>query len=77
MTKKDRTIRSMRLAHEAQAAGIRANPDFRRVSDEFDLEYEVARQMQMVRAEAGLTQTDLARRMRTTQSVVSRMESGV
>jgi transcriptional regulator with XRE-family HTH domain len=41
------------------------------------VEYEVARQMQMVRAEAGLTQTDLARRMRTTQSVVSRMESGV
>jgi ribosome-binding protein aMBF1 (putative translation factor) len=67
----------MRLAHETQAAVIQTHPDFRRVSDEFDLEYEVARQMQMVRTEAGLTQTDLARRMRTTQSVVSRMESGV
>ena len=67
----------MRAAHEAQAAGIRAHPDFRRVSDEFDVEYEVARQMQMARTQAGLTQADLARRMHTTQSVVSRIESGV
>ena len=67
----------MRAAHEAQAAGIRAYPDFRRVSDEFDVEYEVARQMQAARTQAGLTQADLARRMHTTQSVVSRIESGV
>jgi len=66
----------MRSAHEAQVAGIRAQPGFRRVSDEFDVEYEVARQMQTVRMQAGLTQAALARRMRTTQSVVSRLESG-
>jgi ribosome-binding protein aMBF1 (putative translation factor) len=76
-TKKVRSLESMRAAHETQAAGIRAHPDFQRVSDEFDVEYEVARQMQMARKQAGLTQGDLARRMHTTQSVVSRIESGV
>jgi len=77
MTKKNKSLESMRTAHEAQVAGIRAHPDFRRVSDEFDMEYEVARQMQAARAQAGLTQADMARRMHTTQSVVSRIESGV
>lgn len=77
MKKKDKTLEKMRTAHEAQAAGIRAHPDFRRVADEFDVEYEVARQMQAARTQAGLTQADLARRMHTTQSVVSRIESGV
>ena len=77
MTKKDKLFNRMRAAHEAQAAGIRAHPAFRRVSDEFDVEYEVARQMQAARTQAGLTQADLARRMHTTQSVVSRIESGV
>jgi ribosome-binding protein aMBF1 (putative translation factor) len=74
---KNKSLENMRVAHEKQTAGIRAHPDFRRVSDEFDVEYEVARQMQTARAQAGLTQADMARRMHTTQSVVSRIESGV
>ena len=77
MTKRNKSLDNMRAAHEAQAAGIRMHPDFRRISDEFDVEYEVARQMQVARTQAGLTQADLARRMHTTQSVVSRIESGV
>ena len=77
MTKKDKALENMRAAHEAQADGIRATPEFRRVADEFDVEYEVARQMLVARTQAGLTQADLARRMHTTQSVVSRIESGV
>ncbi len=71
------SIERMRAAHEAQAAGIRAHPGFRSVSDEFDIEYDVARQMQAARTQAGITQAELARRMHTTQSVVSRIESGV
>jgi ribosome-binding protein aMBF1 (putative translation factor) len=51
--------------------------DFKRVSAEFDVEYEVARQMLATRTQAGLSQAALARRMHTTQSVVSRIESGV
>jgi ribosome-binding protein aMBF1 (putative translation factor) len=77
MTKINKSLEIMRAAHEAQAAAIRSHPDFRRVSDEFDVEYEVARQMQTARTQAGLTQADLAERMHTTQSVVSRIESGV
>ena len=77
MTKSDKSLGKMRAVHEAQVAGIRSHPDFQRVSDEFDLEYEVARQMQAARTQAGLTQAALARRMHTTQSVVSRIESGV
>jgi ribosome-binding protein aMBF1 (putative translation factor) len=74
---KNRTLERMRAAHEAQVASIRAHSDFPKVSDEFDVEYEVARQMLQARTRAGLTQADLARRMHTTQSVVSRIESGV
>ena len=75
--KKDKTLKSMRAAHETQADGIRAHPDFQQVSEEFDLEYEVAREMLTARTNAGLTQADVARRMHTTQSVISRIESGV
>jgi ribosome-binding protein aMBF1 (putative translation factor) len=77
MMKINKGLEHMRAAHEAQAVGIRAHPDFQRISDEFDVEYEVAQQMLAVRTQAGLTQADLARRMHTTQSVVSRIESGV
>jgi len=77
MKKSGKALETMRRAHEAQVAGIRAHPDFRRVSDEFDVEYDLARQMLATRTQAGLTQADLARRMHTTQSVVSRIESGV
>ena len=73
----NRDLECMRAAHEVQAAGIRAQPDFKRVSAEFDVEYEVARQMLATRTQAGLSQAALARRMHTTQSVVSRIESGV
>ena len=55
MTRKAKTLESMRLAHEAQAAAIRAHPGFRRVSEEFNMEYEVASQMLAARTQAGLT----------------------
>ncbi len=77
MKKRGKTLENMRTAHEAQVAAIRAHPDFQRVSNEFDVEYEVACQMLATRTQAGLTQADLARRMHTTQSVISRIESGV
>lgn len=76
MKSREKLLERMRAEHEAQVAGIREQRDFQRVSDEFDMEYEVSRQMQEARTQAGLTQADLARRMRTTQSVVSRIESG-
>ncbi len=41
-----------------------------------DIEYRVARDLQSVRKSKPLTQAELAERMGTTQSVVSRVEKG-
>jgi transcriptional regulator with XRE-family HTH domain len=46
------------------------------VTREFSVEYEVARELAEARRGAGLTQTEIAALMGTTQSVVSRIESG-
>ena len=72
----NKTLKQMRTAHLAQAEEIRKHPVYGKISGAFDLKYDVARKMQTVREEAGLKQADLARRMKTTQSVVSRIESG-
>jgi predicted transcriptional regulator len=39
-------------------------------------EFETARELIAARAQAGLTQSEVAQRMGTTQSVVARLESG-
>lgn len=39
-------------------------------------EFAIARELIAARLRAGLSQTALARRMRTTQSVIARLESG-
>lgn len=44
--------------------------------DALEEEFEIARALIEARARAGLSQSELARRMDTTQSVVARMESG-
>jgi ribosome-binding protein aMBF1 (putative translation factor) len=76
MKTNEKALNQMRRAHVAQTETIRAKPEFKKVSAEFDIEYEVALQMQQAREKAGLTQAEIARRMKTTQSVVSRIESG-
>ncbi|UZR29774.1 helix-turn-helix domain-containing protein [Methylococcus mesophilus] len=59
------------LTHE-----LLEDPDVRREYDEMEPEFSIARELVRARAAAGLTQTELAIRMGTTQSVVARMESG-
>lgn len=44
--------------------------------DEMSSEYAVAREFIAARTRAGLSQTEVAQRMGTTQSVVARIESG-
>lgn len=39
-------------------------------------EFELARALIQARTQAGLTQAELARRMKTTQSVIARLEGG-
>ena len=53
-----------------------ADPEVRRAYDELVPEYAIARELIKAQARAGLTQSDVAKRMGTTQSVIARMESG-
>jgi ribosome-binding protein aMBF1 (putative translation factor) len=50
--------------------------DYREAYEQLGREFDMARAMIEARAQAGLTQAELAARMDTTQSVVARLESG-
>jgi predicted transcriptional regulator len=52
------------------------DPEFAAAYAEADAEYSVIEAMIRARAEAGLTQTEVARRMGSTQSAVARLEGG-
>ena len=52
------------------------DPDYREAYEQLGPEYEVARALIETRTRAGLTQAELAARMKTTQSAVARLESG-
>lgn len=50
-------------------------PGFKDAVEETRLEYEIARALIKARIEKGLTQAEVARRMNTKQSVISRVEN--
>lgn len=52
------------------------DPEYRREYEAQAEEFAMARAILEARAAAGLTQAELAERMKTTQSVVARLESG-
>jgi len=52
------------------------NPKYKSEYDKLTPEFELARAIIDVRTKAGLTQAQLAKRMKTTQSVVARLEGG-
>ena len=52
------------------------DPDYRAAYDALDEEFELARVLIDARTRAGLSQTQLARRMKTSQSYVARIEGG-
>ena len=52
------------------------DPAYKAAYDALGPEFELARCLIETRARAGLTQAELAKRMKTTQSVVARLESG-
>ena len=54
----------------------RRNSEYRKAYDRLGPEFELSRSVIEARANAELTQAELAKRMRTTQSVVARLESG-
>lgn len=51
------------------------DPAFRKALKESELEYQVARAIIRVRIEQNLTQSQLARKLKTRQSVISRVEN--
>ena len=60
----------------ALKARILANPEARAEYDAQAPEFELARELITARTRAGLTQSELAERMHTTQSTIARLESG-
>ena len=52
------------------------DPEFRKVYEETRLEHEIARALIRARIEKRLTQAQLAKKLKTKQSVISRVESG-
>jgi len=50
-------------------------PGFKEAQEETRLEYEIARALIKARIEKGLTQAQVAKRMHTKQSVISRVEN--
>jgi len=69
-------IQTMYEETQALMNQLRAHPDYPAVAAEFDREYEAARTMRKARNRAKLTQGEIAAKMGTTQSAVSRMEMG-
>jgi transcriptional regulator with XRE-family HTH domain len=52
------------------------DPRYRAEYDALDEEFQLARTLIEARTRAGLSQTQLARRMKTSQSYIARIESG-
>ena len=52
------------------------DPDYRAAYEKLGPEFEFAHSLIEARTRAGITQSELAKRMNTTQSVVARLESG-
>jgi ribosome-binding protein aMBF1 (putative translation factor) len=52
------------------------NPEVRKAYDALEEEFALAAAVAKARMRAGLSQAELARRMKTTQSTVARLESG-
>jgi ribosome-binding protein aMBF1 (putative translation factor) len=52
------------------------DPKYRKAYDETEEEYAIVGALMDARAKAGLSQAQLARKMKTTQSAIARLESG-
>lgn len=73
---KPEKIRKMRSSWERMSCKIEKTPGFEAASRKFKVEYELAKELYSARKRANMSQSELAERLGTTQSVISRMESG-
>jgi len=70
------TIKSMKENRKQMFADIKHTHGFNEVSSKFDKAYCIAELLHQARNHAHLSQKEIAKRLKTTQSAVSRMESG-
>jgi ribosome-binding protein aMBF1 (putative translation factor) len=66
----------MTIPFEKLKARLLANPKVKTEYDALAPEFEIAAELLRARLRAGLSQTELAARMGTSQSAVARLESG-
>jgi len=52
------------------------DPKFKKVFNEYEKEFQIAQELIMLRTKAGLTQSELAKKAKTSQSAIARIESG-
>lgn len=52
------------------------NKEFRRIADESEPEYQLARSLIAARIKSKLTQAEIAKRAKTNQASISRLETG-
>ena len=62
--------------HRDLKARLLKNPDVRKAYDAMEEEFALMLEVAKARSRAGLSQAELARRMKTTQSTIARLESG-
>lgn len=66
----------MTIPFEEIKAELLANPKVKAEYDALAPEFEIAAELIRARVRAGLSQAELAQRMKTSQSAVARLESG-
>jgi ribosome-binding protein aMBF1 (putative translation factor) len=62
--------------HKDLKARLLKDPKVRKAYDALEEEFALMREVAKARGRAGLSQSELARRMKTTQSTIARLESG-
>jgi len=66
----------MTIPYEKFKAQALANPEVRAEYEALAPEFEISAELLQARLRAGLSQTELASRMHTSQSTIARLESG-
>ncbi len=70
-----RYVRNQDMKWEEFEKGLFKQKGFKEAVEETRLEYEIARALIKARIEKGLSQSEIAKRMKTKQSVISRVEN--
>ncbi len=73
---RSKNFREMKERGDKLLADIKKLPNYKRDSALFDIEYAIAKELYNARKRAKISQKELALKLKTTQSAISRMESG-